>query len=386
MPFTLKRLTAKLRNRKPFTVKVDDGEVSKGTYPFFMLKEIDEQPIVMRRLVEKYTDDHGNIVLPEDLLKALQHADRLYIVAAGTIYHAGLVGALLFEQLAGIPTEVHVASEFAYHQPLLSKHPLFIFLTQSGETADIRQVLVSVKERGYQTLTITNVASSTLAREATFMLQLHGGPEIAVASTKAYTAQIAVEALVSKAVGEAKGLQAAKDFDVIHELGLAATGQQALIDQKDRIHELATDMFKTTRNAFYIGRGDDYYASMEAALKLKEISYVQAEGFAAGELKHGTIALIEKNTPVVAIISDPVTAARTRSNADEVQARGAKVLHIAMASQAQDGDQIVVDEINPLLAPLLTIIPAQLLAYFTSADRGYDVDRPRNLAKSVTVE
>lgn len=218
------------------------------------------------------------------------------------------------------------------------------------------------------------------------MLQLHGGPEIAVASTKAYTAQIAVEALVSKAVGEAKGLQAAKDFDVIHELGLAATGQQALIDQKDRIHELATDMFKTTRNAFYIGRGDDYYASMEAALKLKEISYVQAEGFAAGELKHGTIALIEKNTPVVAIISDPVTAARTRSNADEVQARGAKVLHIAMASQAQDGDQIVVDEINPLLAPLLTIIPAQLLAYFTSADRGYDVDRPRNLAKSVTVE
>lgn len=382
----IETIDGKVEERKPFTVKVDDGEVSKGTYPFFMLKEIDEQPIVMRRLVEKYTDDHGNIVLPEDLLKALQQADRLYIVAAGTSYHAGLVGAPLFEQLAGIPTEVHVASEFAYHQPLLSKHPLFIFLTQSGETADIRQVLVSVKERGYQTLTITNVASSTLAREATFMLQLHGGPEIAVASTKAYTAQIAVEALVSKAVGEAKGLQAAKDFDVIHELGLAATGQQALIDQKDRIHELATDMFKTTRNAFYIGRGDDYYASMEAALKLKEISYVQAEGFAAGELKHGTIALIEKNTPVVAIISDPVTAARTRSNADEVQARGAKVLHIAMASQAQDGDQIVVDEINPLLAPLLTIIPAQLLAYFTSADRGYDVDRPRNLAKSVTVE
>ncbi|MFT8864514.1 MAG: glutamine--fructose-6-phosphate transaminase (isomerizing) [Lacticaseibacillus paracasei] len=382
----IETIDGKVEERKPFTVKVDDGEVSKGTYPFFMLKEIDEQPIVMRRLVEKYTDDHGNIVLPEDLLKALQQADRLYIVAAGTSYHAGLVGAPLFEQLAGIPTEVHVASEFAYHQPLLSKHPLFIFLTQSGETADIRQVLVSVKERGYQTLTITNVASSTLAREATFMLQLHGGPEIAVASTKAYTAQIAVEALVSKAVGEAKGLQAAKDFDMIHELGLAATGQQALIDQKDRIHELATDMFKTTRNAFYIGRGDDYYASMEAALKLKEISYVQAEGFAAGELKHGTIALIEKNTPVVAIISDPVTAARTRSNADEVQARGAKVLHIAMASQAQDGDQIVVDEINPLLAPLLTIIPAQLLAYFTSADRGYDVDRPRNLAKSVTVE
>ncbi|MDG3062699.1 MULTISPECIES: glutamine--fructose-6-phosphate transaminase (isomerizing) [Lacticaseibacillus] len=382
----IETLDGKVEERKPFTVKVDDGEVSKGTYPFFMLKEIDEQPIVMRRLVEKYTDDQHHVVIPEDLMKALQQADRLYIVAAGTSYHAGLVGAPLFEQLAGIPAEVHVASEFAYHQPLLSKHPLFIFLTQSGETADIRQVLVEVKKQGYQTLTITNVGSSTLAREATFTLLLHGGPEIAVASTKAYTAQIAVEALVAKAVGEAKGLQAAKDFDVIHQLGLAATGQQALIDQKDRIHELATDMFKTTRNAFYIGRGGDYYASLEAALKLKEISYVQAEGFAAGELKHGTIALIEKDTPVVAIISDPVTAARTRSNADEVQARGAKVLHIAMAGQAQKGDQIIVDDIDPLLAPLVTIIPAQLLAYFTSADRGYDVDRPRNLAKSVTVE
>ena len=382
----IETLDGKVEDRKPFTVKVDDGEVSKGTYPFFMLKEIDEQPIVMRRLVEKYTDDQQHVVIPENLMKALQNADRLYIVAAGTSYHAGLVGAPLFEQLAGIPTEVHVASEFAYHQPLLSKHPLFIFLTQSGETADIRQVLVEVKAQGYQTLTITNVGSSTLAREATFTLLLHGGPEIAVASTKAYTAQIAVEALVAKAVGEAKGLQNAKDFDVIHQLGLAATGQQALIDQKDRIHELATDMFKTTRNAFYIGRGGDYYASLEAALKLKEISYVQAEGFAAGELKHGTIALIEKDTPVVAIISDPVTAARTRSNADEVQARGAKVLHIAMASQAQKGDQIIVDEIDPLLAPLVTIIPAQLLAYFTSSDRGYDVDRPRNLAKSVTVE
>ena len=230
-----------------------------------MLKEIDEQPIVMRRLVEKYTDNQQHVVIPENLMKALQNADRLYIVAAGTSYHAGLVGAPLFEQLAGIPTEVHVASEFAFQQPLLSKHPLFIFLTQSGETADIRQVLVEVKAQGYQTLTITNVGSSTLAREATFTLLLHGGPEIAVASTKAYTAQIAVEALVAKAVGEAKGLQNAKDFDVIHQLGLAATGQQALIDQKDRIHELATDMFKTTRNAFYIGRGGDYYASLEAA-------------------------------------------------------------------------------------------------------------------------
>ncbi|WP_390409405.1 glutamine--fructose-6-phosphate transaminase (isomerizing) [Lacticaseibacillus jixiensis] len=373
-------------SRDPFKVVIDDADLGKGTYPFYMLKEIDEQPVVMRRLVEKYTDGQGNVVLPDDLMAALQAADRLYIVAAGTSYHAGLVGKPLFEQLAGVPTEVELASEFGYHMPLLSKKPFFIFLSQSGETADIRQVLVKVLAKGYPTLTITNVGSSTLAREADFCLELHAGPEIAVASTKAYTGQIGLEALVAQALGINKGIDKAKHFDAVHQLGLAATGQQALIDQKDRLHELATDMFKTTRNAFYIGRGTDYYASLEAALKLKEISYVQAEGFAAGELKHGTISLIEKDTPVVAYISDPVTAAHTRSNADEIAARGGKVLRIASASQAEAEDQLVVNDIDPLLSPLLTIVPGQLLAYFTSYDRGYDVDKPRNLAKSVTVE
>lgn len=371
--------------RDPFTVKIDDADVGKGTYPFYMLKEIDEQPVVMRRLVEHYVKD-GKVTMPSDLLAALAKADRLYIVAAGTSYHAGLVGQGLFEKLAGLPTEVHVASEFGYHEPLLSAHPFFLFLSQSGETADIRQVLVNVQAQHYPTLTITNVGSSTLARESDFMLELHAGPEIAVASTKAYTGQIGLQALLAKALGEAKGDEAATKFDVVHQLGLAATGQQALIDQKDKLHQLATEMFKTTRNAFYIGRGIDYFASMEAALKLKEISYVQAEGFAAGELKHGTIALIVKDTPVVAIITDPVTAARTRSNADEIAARGGKVLRIATQSQATDEDQLIVNDIDPLLTPLVTIVPAQLLAYFTSSDRGYDVDKPRNLAKSVTVE
>jgi len=372
--------------REAFTVKMEEGDASKGTYPFYMLKEIDEQPIVMRRLVKKYTNDRGEVELPKPLLDALKAADRLYIVAAGTSYHAGLVGKGLFEKLAGVPTEVHLASEFGYNQPLLSEKPLFIFLTQSGETADIRQVLVKVKAQGYPTLTITNVLSSTLAREADYQLGLYAGPEIAVASTKAYTAQVAVEALIAQGLGEAKNQREAEAFDVVHQLGLAAAGQQALIDQKDAIHAWATDLFSQSRNAFFIGRGTDYDVSLEAALKLKEISYVQAEGFAAGELKHGTIALIEQDTPVVAFISDPKTAAHTRSNADEIAARGAKVLRIATESQSSEEDQLVVDDIDPMLAPLLMIIPGQLLAYFTSFDRGYDVDRPRNLAKSVTVE
>ncbi|WP_179394923.1 glutamine--fructose-6-phosphate transaminase (isomerizing) [Lacticaseibacillus absianus] len=372
--------------RPAHTVVLNDGDAEKGPYPYYMLKEINEQPAVMRRLVARYTDAAGQIQLPAALMRTLQTADRLYIVAAGTSYHAGLVGAPLFEQLAGVPTEVHLASEFGYHQPLLSAHPVFIFLSQSGETADIRQVLVKVKAQGHPTLTITNVETSTLAREADHFLTLAAGPEIAVASTKAYTAQIALEALVAKALGAAQGRAAAADFDVVHQLSLAASGQQTLIEEADVLHAAARDLFATTRNAFFIGRGVDHAVSLEAALKLKEISYVQAEGFAAGELKHGTIALIEQETPVVAFITDPLTAAHTRSNAEEVAARGAKVFRIAAHDLARPDDQLQLPPIDARLSPLLTIIAGQLMAYYTSLDRGYDVDRPRNLAKSVTVE
>lgn len=371
--------------RDPITIELDAQETEKGAYPYYMLKEVSEQPAVMRRLLRRYTKG-ASLQFDAKLLAALKDADQLYIVAAGTSYHAGLVGQALFEQLAGVRTTAFLASEFAYHQPLLSQKPFFIFLTQSGETADLRQVLVQINAKNLPSLTMTNVLTATLAREATFALDLAAGPEIAVASTKAYTAQVALEALLAKALGAAKGQAAAKAFDVEHELSLAATGQQALIDQQSAIHELAKEMFATTRNAFFIGRGTDYYVSLESALKLKEISYVQAEGFAAGELKHGTIALIEPGTPVVAIITDPTTAARTRSNAEEVEARGGKVLRIVAESLAEPGDDLIVPALNPLLSPLLTIVPAQLLAYYTSLDRGYDVDRPRNLAKSVTVE
>lgn len=374
------------QRRSSYTVDVSEGDSNLGAYPFYMLKEIDEQPAVIRRLLSQYVDDAGRVQMPDDLLAAMAHADRLYFVAAGTSYHASLAAAPMFEQLAGVPVTAALASEFGYHMPLLSEKPLFIFLTQSGETADIRQVLVKVKSMGLPTLTITNVPTSTLAREADYALSLHAGPEIAVASTKAYTAQVATSALLAKALGDYKQVAQAEKLDIKHELSIVATAQQTLVDEKDAIHDLASKMFKTTRNAFFIGRGGDYYVALEAALKLKEISYIQAEGFAAGELKHGTIALIEENTPVVALISDSVTAAHTRANAGETQARGANVLHIATADLAQPDDELVVPSVNDLLTPLALIVPAQLLAYYASLDRGYDVDRPRNLAKSVTVE
>lgn len=372
--------------REPFYVDQDESASEKGAYEHYMLKEIDEQPAVMRKLATEYFDENGNIKIEADLLKAIEASDRIYIVAAGTSYHAGLVGRELFEKLAKIPTEVHVSSEFGYNMPLLSEKPFFIYLTQSGETADSRQVLVQTNELGYPSLTITNVPNSTLSREASYTLLLHAGPEIAVASTKAYTAQIAVEAILAKKLGEERGIEAAKDFDIHLELAKVANAMQTMVDEKHEIEELTEKNLKTTRNAFYIGRSIDYDTAIEAALKLKEVSYVQTEGFASGELKHGTIALIEEGTPVIAIITDEKTAAHTRSNVQEVIARGANVITIVSRSLSNAGDQIVLPDVHPLLTPLVSIVPAQLLAYYTSKQRGYDVDKPRNLAKSVTVE
>ncbi|KRL02470.1 glutamine--fructose-6-phosphate transaminase (isomerizing) [Liquorilactobacillus capillatus] len=383
---TIENMEGNQLKREPFHVDTDASEAEKGAYPYYMLKEIDEQPGVMRNLIEHYIGEDGSIKIDKKMLEGLNQAQRLYIVAAGTSYHAGLVGKELFERLTNIPTEVHVASEFAYNPPILADRPFFIFLTQSGETADSRQVLAQVNKWGYPSLTITNVANSTLSREATHTLLLHAGPEIAVASTKAYTGQIALEAILAKAMGQLKGLEKAAQFNVAKELSFVANGMQELVDGKAHIEKMAKDVLATTRNAFYIGRAIDYDIAQEAALKLKEVSYVQTEGFASGELKHGTIALIEKDTPVIAIITDEKTAKHTRSNTQEVLARGARVIYIASRKLAVAGDQIVLPEVHPLLTPLLAIIPCQLLAYYTSLQRGYDVDKPRNLAKSVTVE
>lgn len=373
------------RSRDSFVVDMDADAADKGAYPYYMLKEIDEQPAVMRRIVGQYFDQAGNPQVDEAILDALAKADHLYIIGAGTSYHAGLVGARMIEKYAHIPTTVHISSEFAYDHPMLSEHPFFLFLSQSGETADSRQVLVEVNENHWPSLTMTNVDKSTLSREATYTMLLHAGPEIAVASTKAYTAQIAVEAVLAKALGQFLKHPEADEFDLRSQLGMVANGMQAITDSKDDIEEIASRFLSKTRNAFYIGRAIDWSVSIEAALKLKEISYVQAEGFASGELKHGTIALIEDGTPVIGIITQDKTAGLTRSNLEETVARGANAITIVSRHLAQETDTIIIPDVDDNLTPLLSVVPAQLLAYYTSLGKGYDVDKPRNLAKSVTV-
>ena len=373
-------------DRPTFKVDMDANAADKGAYPYYMLKEIDEQPAVMRKLVQEYFGDNDVAQINEEMLKDMADTDHLYIVGAGTSYHAGLVGARIFEKLCGIPTSVHISSEFAYEQPLLSKKPFFIFLSQSGETADSREVLVNVNKHNWPSLTITNVDKSTLSREATYTELLYAGPEIAVASTKAYTAQIAVEAILAQALGVYMDKQAAKDFDVKHQLGLVANGMQSITDSKKKVEEIASRYLSKSPSAFYIGRGMDWSVSLEAALKLKEISYVQAEGFASGELKHGTIALIEDQTPVIGIITQDRTAGLTRSNLEETQARGANAITIVSRHLAKEDDTFVLPDVDEVLTPLLSVIPAQLLAYYTSLGKGLDVDKPRNLAKSVTVQ
>lgn len=378
-------LKGNLVYRESYEAQLDLTDIEKGTYPYYMLKEIDEQPAVMRRLVQEYQGT-GEVTIDDALKDKMIASDRIYIVACGTSNHAGWAAKAILESLTQIPVEVHLSSEFGYNMPLLSAKPFFIFLSQSGETADSRQVLVKINQMNLPSLTITNVAGSTLSREADHTLLLHAGPEIAVASTKAYTAQIAVLTLLAKAIGDAKGIAAAQDFDVFHELSIVASAMETLVDEKAVISQLAEDYLSVSRNAFYIGRSNDYYVSMEAALKLKEISYIQAEGFAAGELKHGTIALIEEGTPVIGIITEEVTGSHTRGNLKEVESRGAHTLVIVSQELAKATDHIVLPSVHPLVTSLVAVIPTQLLAYFATLQRGYDVDKPRNLAKSVTVE
>ena len=366
--------------REAFHIDIDASETDKGVYPYYMLKEVDEQAIVARTLSQHYFDDDNQIQnIDPAIIEAIKSADRLYIVAAGTSYHAGLVGKRYFEQWTGKPTEVHISSEFAYDQPLLSDKPFFIFLSQSGETADSREVLDNVIKQGFGSLTIANVMNSTLTREADFALPLLAGPEIAVASTKAYTAQIIVEAILAHAAGNST-------LDLKHELAKVAVEMQVIIDQKEAFKTIAESALRDRRSAFYIGRGLDAAVAVEAALKLKEISYVQTEGFAAGELKHGTISLIEEGTPVFALLTQTKTAGLVRGEIAQVTARGANAVIISSKALAKAGDAYVLPEVDELLMPLLTVIPAQLIAYYATLDRGLDVDRPRNLAKSVTVQ
>ncbi len=367
-------------DKTPFTADIDLADIEKGIYPHYMLKEIKEQPYVIRKIINNYSDENGNPFIEEKLLDEVKAADKIYIIACGTSYHAGLVGKQLLEKIAGKPTEVIIASEFVYNMPLLSKNPLFMFVSQSGETADCRAVLVKVKKMGYKTLTVTNVKGSTLSREADYTLLLHAGPEIAVCSTKAYTAQIAVLSIFAALTNNLIGI------DVFRELSIVANVMETLCDSEDEYEVLAKQYLTDKASCFYIGRHLDYFACLEAALKLKEVSYIQTEGFAAGELKHGTIALIEDMTPVIAIITQETINLNTRSNIKEVKARGANTLIISTKKISTDSDQIIIDDVHEILSPLVSIIPTQYLSYYAALHRGCDIDKPRNLAKSVTVE
>ncbi|MDQ0216690.1 glucosamine--fructose-6-phosphate aminotransferase (isomerizing) [Oikeobacillus pervagus] len=381
---TIQNLAGEIVARTPYTAELDVSDIEKGTYSYYMLKEIDEQPFVVRKIIQKYQDNHGELMVDGKIISAMNKADRIYIVACGTSYHAGLVGKQFIEKIANVPVEVHVASELGYNMPLLPEKPLFIFISQSGETADSRAVLVKVKKMGYKALTMTNVPGSTLSREADYTMLLHAGPEIAVASTKAYTAQIAVLAILAEATAKARGINL--DFRLIKELGIAASAMEILCDMKEEMEQIAREYLATTRNCFFIGRSMDYYVGLEGALKLKEISYIQAEGFAGGELKHGTIALIEDGTPVIALATQANVNLSIRGNVKEVTARGANPCIISMKGLEAEEDRFVVPHVHELLTPLVSVIPLQLLAYYTALHRGCDVDKPRNLAKSVTVE
>ena len=367
--------------RDAYRVNINIEDTQKGTYPHYMLKEIEEQPTVIRKILKEYTNENGILSINnKKLISDLKNCDKIYIVACGTSYHAGLVGKQFLERIANKPTEVFVSSEFVYNMPLLSKNPMFILISQSGETADSRAVLVKVKELGYKVLTLTNVFSSTLSREADYTLLLHAGPEIAVASTKAYCSQLALLALIATQINNIPNI------NLNYELSKISNAIESICENKELFKILAEDYLKNHRNCFYIGRSIDYFVCIEAALKLKEISYIQTEGFMAGELKHGTIALIEDKTPVIAIISQENINLNTRSNIKEVKSRGAHVLTISTKSLSTKTDNIIVDDVDELLTPLLTIVPAQYLAYYAALLKGCDIDKPRNLAKSVTVE
>ncbi|UXR87460.1 glutamine--fructose-6-phosphate transaminase (isomerizing) [Staphylococcus felis] len=380
----IKNLNGEIIERESYIAEIDASDAEKGVYDHYMLKEIHEQPAVMRRIIQEYQDENGDLKIDPAIIKDVQAADRIYVIAAGTSYHAGLVGKEFIEKWAGVPTEVHVASEFVYNMPLLSENPLFIYISQSGETADSRAVLVETTKLGYKSLTITNVAGSTLSREADHTLLLHAGPEIAVASTKAYTAQIAVLSILSQVVAKARGREA--DIDLLRELAKVTTAIETIVDDAPKMEQIAKDFLETTRNAFFIGRTIDYNVSLEGALKLKEISYIQAEGFAGGELKHGTIALIEDGTPVIALATQENVNLSIRGNVKEVVARGANPCIIAMEGLGKEGDTYIIPHVHALLTPLVSVVTLQLISYYAALHRDLDVDKPRNLAKSVTVE
>ncbi|GAV21833.1 glutamine--fructose-6-phosphate transaminase (isomerizing) [Carboxydothermus pertinax] len=368
-------------------------EAEKGGYAHFMQKEIFEQPKALRDTLAGRLDlESLEVKLPEieANLSYYQNLNRIFISACGTAYHAGLVGKYLLEKLVRIPVEIDVASEFRYRDPLIKEGDLLIVISQSGETADTLAALREAKKRGARVLAVTNVVGSSVSREADDVIYTWAGPEIAVASTKAYTTQLLVMYLLALYLGRAKGSIEEKLYkEMVQGLKEIPQKVQEVLDAEAKVIEFAKKHL-TKEDAFFIGRGLDFAVSLEGQLKLKEISYIHAEAYAAGELKHGTLALIVKDVPVIALATQEALFEKMLSNIKEVNAREATILGIAFEGKKElakvTDDQIYLPRVPELLAPILAVVPLQLLAYHMSVLRGNDVDKPRNLAKSVTVE
>ena len=365
------------------------ASAEKDGYEDFMLKEINEQPNAIRETIGAKLDN-GHIEI-EDLnftKEYLESLNKIYIVACGTAMHAGLVAKTIFEKLCKIPVEVDIASEFRYRDPIVNDKTLAIYISQSGETADTIAALKLAKSKGAKTLAISNVIGSSITREADYSIYTHAGPEIAVASTKAYTSQVVLLSILGLYFAEK--LETA-DLEEIKELKkdiLRLPSQvEEILKDLEEIKQFAKKVYKE-KDMFFLGRGTDYAVSLEGSLKLKEISYIHSEAYASGELKHGPIALIENGITVVATMTDKRLVEKSISNVQEVVTRGAKVLLITSEDIKNDGFDTVIKipKTSPLISPILSVIPMQVLSYYISKEKGLDVDKPRNLAKSVTVE
>jgi glutamine---fructose-6-phosphate transaminase (isomerizing) len=382
----------------PQHISWDPVMAEKAGYPHFMLKEIHEQPWAVRETVLGRTSvESGRVFLEELQIDAAAFAsvERIVILACGTSWHAGLVGKFLIEELARVPVEVDYSSEFRYREPIVNDRTLAIVITQSGETADTLGALREAKSRHARSIAICNVVGSMATREADGTVYTHAGPEIGVASTKAFTSQLVALHLLAIAMGQARGTLSTEAVrPLLHELDQLPLRMEQALKLNDRIKKLAGALYQR-RDFLYLGRGINYPIALEGALKLKEISYIHAEGYPAGEMKHGPIALIDDDLPVVAIAADDVVFEKAISNIQEAKSRGGRVIVVTNTSKLRAFDEIVdaskdivldVPDAHPLMLPLLLVIPLQLLAYHVAVRRGCDVDQPRNLAKSVTVE
>ena len=365
--------------------------VEKGNYRHFMQKEIFEQPTVVAQTLSSYLRQADNSVALPQFDFDISSIKRVTIVACGTSFYAGMVAKYWFEQFARVPVDIDVASEFRYREPVLEDGGLALFISQSGETADTLAALRHCKENGQTIGAVVNVPTSTMAREADLLLPTHAGPEIGVASTKAFTCQLAVLAALAAHMAVKKGLMSREEEqEVVAHLLEAPAALNAALDHDDDIASMA-HLIAPARDVLYLGRGPDYPLAMEGALKLKEISYIHAEGYASGEMKHGPIALIDDEVPVIVLAPSGPLFEKSISNMEEVRARGGKIVLISDARGLEEAGEgclatIEMPSVHPLIAPLVYAIPVQLLAYHVACVKGTDVDQPRNLAKSVTVE